>query len=62
MHHLILQLNVFKEREEKGKTTLVLNFEVVLTLKQKLLTQIGEMQVGLFVLSNLCLELRSSLD
>ena len=62
MHHLILQLNVFKEREEKGRTTLVLNFEVVLTLKQKLLTQIGEMQVGLFVLSNLCLELRSSLD
>ena len=41
---------------------LVLNFEVVLTLKQKLLTQIGEMQVGLFVLSNLRLELRSSID
>ena len=62
MYHLILQLNVFKEREEKGKTMLILNFKVVLTLKQKLLTQIGELQVGPFVLSNLCLELRSSLD
>ena len=62
MYHLILQLNVFKEREEKGKTMLILNFKVVLTLKQKLLTQIGELQVGSFVLSNLCLELRSSLD
>ena len=38
MYHLIPQLNIFKEREEKEKTTLILKFEVVLTLKQKLLT------------------------
>ena len=62
MYHLIPQLNVFKEREEKGKSTLILDSGVVLTLKQKLLTQIGEIQVGSFVLSSLCLELRPSLD
>ena len=38
MYHLLPQLNVFKEKEEKGKTKLSLNFEVISTLKQKLLT------------------------